>query len=931
MNTNYEMHVISNTHWDREWSANFQETRMRLVEFLDALLDILDRRSDYKSFLLDSQAVPIEDYLEARPENRKRIEKHVAGGRLLIGPWYTCPEEFSVNGESIVRNLLYGHRVAEAFGSVMKVGYSPFSYGQNSQMPQIYTGFGIESILFYHGVTHDEVSNEFIFEGADGTQIFASQMSSNARYNFYHDVYRKVVWDYEKDERIYTWATGGLPFHSSSEAHCDEQYFLLDSLPRFNAERVESCIQELRDTEITTATTPYLAFMMGHDASVADEDVLRIIELAQDSIGSDTLMHSSLPDLIGKVQDAADSLPILKGERRTPKVRSGRVHLNSNVLSSRTRMKHLNARAEETLQRWAEPYATVALCLGKTYPGPLLDLAWRELLKGHAHDSISGSGVDDIEMDMTHRLRQVLGICRSVTHRCLAHIQSRIDNSNEALGDILLTVFNASPNARSEILTAVVDVPPGVVSREFDLLDAESGTPIPVQVATRKPHHVVVYNPKDAAHTMKCERFTLHFNADEIPALGYATFRLNPKGSFERGDLARGQNSMENEHLELRINVDGTLCARHKASGTTYDGLHYFEDSGEAGQAWKHIEPGIDGVISSHGFPVSIARVESGPLLARYRIDYHMIIPAGLDNAGSDVWDRLDGFDNAARRSEETRDLRITSIVTLRKGARSVEVRTRFHNSSEMHRLRVMFPTRLAGTNTCYAESAFDVVERPIEPPPGDPWHGIGPRTHTMLRFIDVSDGKAGLAVINDGLREYEVTQDREKSIAVTLMRAYEVSVCSSAAGWETHPGMKLSQSFGDHEFQYFIHPHAGRWDEAEVCREVERLNTPMEPVQAGRHGGDLPQRLSFLDVRPAGLLLSALKQSEDKQALVLRIYNPTPNGVDGTLTFFQTIQSASLITLEELPVRDLQPDGKSLRLRVEAKKIATLRVQLAE
>ena len=43
MRKSYEIHVISNTHWDREWLYNFQETRMMLVEFLDKLLDVLDK------------------------------------------------------------------------------------------------------------------------------------------------------------------------------------------------------------------------------------------------------------------------------------------------------------------------------------------------------------------------------------------------------------------------------------------------------------------------------------------------------------------------------------------------------------------------------------------------------------------------------------------------------------------------------------------------------------------------------------------------------------------------------------------------------------------------------------------------------------------------------------------------------------------------
>lgn len=80
-----EIHVISNTHWDREWLFDFQETRMMLVEFLDLLLGILDSEPRYRAFLLDSQSVPLEDYLEIRPEARERVVRHVTDGRLWVG------------------------------------------------------------------------------------------------------------------------------------------------------------------------------------------------------------------------------------------------------------------------------------------------------------------------------------------------------------------------------------------------------------------------------------------------------------------------------------------------------------------------------------------------------------------------------------------------------------------------------------------------------------------------------------------------------------------------------------------------------------------------------------------------------------------------------------------------------------------------------
>jgi 2-O-(6-phospho-alpha-D-mannosyl)-D-glycerate hydrolase len=931
MGTPYEMHVISNTHWDREWSANFQETRLRLVGFVDDLLDILDREPRYRSFLMDSQTLPIEDYLAARPENRDRVKKHVTDGRLFVGPWYTCPEEFCVNGESLARNLLCGHRVAREFGAVMKVGYSPFSYGQNSQMPQIYAGFGIDSILFYHGVTHDEVANEFIFEGADGTRLFASQMSSNARYNFYHSVYRPATRDMGEDDRLYTWDTGGLPVHACSEEHFKEQHFLLDPVMAFDEDKARECVLKLRDVEAEVGSTPFLAFMTGHDASVADTDVLRIIDAAQSVIGEDKLLHSTLPDWIGKVKQAAKDLRVLKGERRTPKVRTGRVHLYSDVLSTRSRMKRLNARAENALQRQAEPFAAMAWCLGGDYPAALLELAWKELLKGHAHDSIAGSGVDDIELDMNFRLRQVLSISRGVAARGMMHLQNRIDNSDAGPNDVLVTAFNPSPFTRTQVVTAVLDVPPASASREFDLVEADTGKPVPVQIATRKPHHAVVTNPRDAAHTMKCEQITFHFDAHDLPALGYATYRLNPTGRFSVGGLVTGDNVMENEHLRVRVHDNGTLAVTKKSTGVTCDGLHYFEDSGEAGQAWMHVEPGNDMVLTSRGFPVVVALEQNGPLLARYRIEYRMTVPATLDNAGSNAWERVDGFDNAARRSEDTRDLHIVSFVTLRKGARSVEIRTVFNNTAEDHRLRVMFPTGLANASVCHAETAFDVVERPIVPPPDSPWHGIGPRTYPMQRFIDVSDGCAGLAILNDGLREYEVTQTAERAIAVTLLRSFEVNICSSAAGWETHPDMKGSQAPGPHEFRYRIFPHAGRWDSANIFREVEALALPVELLQAGAHKGDLPKKQSLFAVGPRNLVLSALKRAEDGKGLVARVYNPSEKCIEGMLKCFKTIASAERLTLEETSPETLETSGESVKFAVGAKKIVTLRLVLAD
>lgn len=63
-----QCHFISNTHWDREWRHSAQRVRYKLVYTMDMLFDIFQKQPKFKSFHMDSQTLPIQDYLEARPE-----------------------------------------------------------------------------------------------------------------------------------------------------------------------------------------------------------------------------------------------------------------------------------------------------------------------------------------------------------------------------------------------------------------------------------------------------------------------------------------------------------------------------------------------------------------------------------------------------------------------------------------------------------------------------------------------------------------------------------------------------------------------------------------------------------------------------------------------------------------------------------------------
>ena len=114
-NEKITLHIVPHTHWDREWYFTFEEFRYRLIKLMDILLEYMDK-DEIEYFLLDGQTIALEDYLQIRPENRKRLEILIQAGRLIIGPWYTQPNVFMCNAESQIRNLLRGRKDMDKYG-----------------------------------------------------------------------------------------------------------------------------------------------------------------------------------------------------------------------------------------------------------------------------------------------------------------------------------------------------------------------------------------------------------------------------------------------------------------------------------------------------------------------------------------------------------------------------------------------------------------------------------------------------------------------------------------------------------------------------------------------------------------------------------------------------------------------------------------------
>src|SRR3954470_6044614 len=136
----HDVLLVPHTHWDREWYHAAELFRQRLVALIDELLD--DPPAVGESFLLDGQAVLLDDYLSVRPERAAELSALLRDGRIEAGPWYVLADELIPSAESLVRNLLIGRATVHRLrGSPPEVLYCPDSFGHPAMLPAIAAGF----------------------------------------------------------------------------------------------------------------------------------------------------------------------------------------------------------------------------------------------------------------------------------------------------------------------------------------------------------------------------------------------------------------------------------------------------------------------------------------------------------------------------------------------------------------------------------------------------------------------------------------------------------------------------------------------------------------------------------------------------------------------------------------------------------------------
>ncbi|QCT02308.1 glycosyl hydrolase family 38 N-terminal domain protein [Paenibacillus algicola] len=908
MTQSRKAHIISHTHWDREWYLPYEKHHVRLIELMDTLLETMEKEPEYRYFFLDGQTIILDDYLQVRPEKKEQLDQLIHDGRIQIGPWYILQDAFLTSSEANVRNMQIGHEDAAKYGTVSKIGYFPDTFGLAGQTPQLMVQSGIDNAFFGRGVKPTGFNNtvsdggyessfsELTWQGPDGSKVLGILFAN--------------------------WYSNG------NEVPADEE------------EAKAYWERKLADAE-KYASTGQLLYMNGCDHQPIQTDLPEAIQTAGKLYHDTEFVHSTFDQYLDELrQHLGQELSTVEGELRSQRTDGWGTLVNT--ASARVYLKQMNQTGQSMLEKVAEPLASMASLAGQEYPHHLFTYAWKTLMQNHPHDSICGCSVDEVHREMVTRFEKSRHVAENIADDSKAAIANVIDTSAFSQwgeGAVPFVVFNTTGWKRTGTVTVTLDAERLYFRDGYSLKEtAERMKQVDLSGMTvvDEQGRPVLFTLEDLGlqfgydlpddrfrQPYMCRRVKVTLYAANVPALGYQTLALvkGAAASSHDSSLFRSDRIMENDALKVELNADGSFTLTDKLSGQVYRDQGIFENTGDIGNEYMFKQPEGEEALSTKGLEAQITVVEDSPFRASLQVMHEWDIPVSADDKLLQEQIELIYYpERKAQRASETITLKLKTVITLERDAKGVQMSVTFNNQSKDHRLRVWFPTDLQ-TAVHRADSMFEVAERSNEP--AAEWENPSNTAHQQA-FVDVSGESAGLTVANLGLNEYEVLRDGRNTIAVTLLRAV-----GELGDWGYFPTPE-AQCIGESTVHLEVIPHQGSGIQDGAFAQAYQFQVPWAAVQTGVHEGKLPASYSMFTWEHPQLAFSSLKMNRDSGDWMLRWFNLGGEAAELELGTALAEAAAYKTTILEQKQEEQQvfSSTQPLQLTVKPYEIVTVGVQ---
>ncbi|MDF1503839.1 glycoside hydrolase family 38 C-terminal domain-containing protein [Roseisolibacter sp. H3M3-2] len=876
--------LVPHTHWDREWYHPLGRFRQRLVALVDERLDA----ADDAPFLLDGQAVVLEDYLAVRPERRDDLVAALRSGRLEAGPWYVLADQLIPAGEAHVRNLLAGRRALAALGAAAPpVLYSPDAFGHAAATPTLAAGFGFTVAVVWRGYggARWPAGDAAWWQGPDGSAVPLLHLPPDG---------------YEFGSRL-------PPDDAGARARWAAMHAVL--APRARLE--------------------FLLVLNGADHHARQERWVDAVAALGRAAAPSRVAVTTLAGLAARVRDAANGrgMPIVAGELRDS---YGYTWTLQGTFGTRAAQKRRVAGATRRLVRDVEPWLALARLAGREggSDAALLHAAWRPLLRCLPHDTLCGCSTDEVARAMDARLDDTDAQARVLRDDLLAALTGHDAVEARARRDAWASrveVRNRAARPRGgvaelSLLGKVRDVGVGPGSARAWRPVHEGHAPLPagVQLLERLRRHDRLESARHYPDDDLVDEARALAWVPPLPGYAVASPALDaaPPAPVSAENLR-----LSNGRVTVEADARGHLRVRFEGAGVTLDDCLGFEDVGDAGDTYTASPVGA---ARTTLWCVSARLAHRGPLRGAIALDFRMRVPAALLPAD-------DGFSRPTRAGRGHVELPIEVVVSLDAGADWVRVAVRGENRARDHRLRVAFRTGIASPDV-RADAAFGPVRRaPLEVSPEDRAMETPPPTAPLHRWVSCGGGAHAATLVSDGLAEYEAAADGR--LLVTLVRAVgelsrpDLPERPGNAGWPVPT--PEAQCLGPFEAALALAVHAP-WG-AGTASLVERLADDVLLPLVGTTRRDAVEPLAAgprLELEGDGLAFSAALPTDDG-AVALRCVNVEEAPTEGAWLVGGPLREAWLARMDGTPLSPLtiEPDGGGSRVRFQAARRAVVTV----
>ncbi len=350
----------------------------------------------------------------------------------------------------------------------------------------------------------------------------------------------------------------------------------------------------------------------------------------------------------------------------------------------------------------------------------------------------------------------------------------------------------------------------------------------------------------------------------EVPAYGYRTYYvynlLEENPAVQNPPQARDW-VLENQFLRIEFDREHGYISQltDKRTGRTVNAgplarAVLVDDSGN--DTWAHNVFTFAGQCGEFSQP-QMRVLENGPLRAGIRIVSHY----GTSTLCQDYY--------------------------LYEDSQAVEVQCRLFFAEQSRILRLCFDVEAENPTVTYA-MPFGCISKQTDG-----------KENPAQCWADLHDAAKGLAVISNCKYSFS-------AVGNTLQMIVARS-CGYADHYGVRDGLEEHQDLGEQKFSYYIYPH-GSFAPSAIHRQAAVLQQDIQHIMETFHDGPLEPSFSGISGLPDNVLCETVKQAEDGNGTVLRLYE-----TDGRQTKAQMHVLGHTVQLEFGPC-----EIKTLRLTQE-------------